>query len=346
MAGFGHLAWTVRVSWAPGLLTGAAGGAGALLVGNPPADDLFGDLLIALAEGRIDEVAAGLAPGLTSAGGVAAVAILEGDGARLRLWGSTTAVVGRPGGSSVVTGPGGAAWGAVEVADCHGVVLGDPRIPKANCAPLSTPRVLAASIRLGTAARNQPSPGADRSGEAPRLAESGYFDNLWGRTTSRPVEEAAVRELRNQDEAVSPLLSTEAAGPAQAPSEHVSVRSGARVSAAARPGPRVLVRATTGEEIELGDSLLIGRKPDASLLAGADILTLGPESRDVSRTHLLVRRVSDGLSVTDLSSNNGSLLLQEHQEPRPLVPRQETAVGPGDRVEVGEGIQVQFEVIA
>jgi VWFA-related protein len=78
----------------------------------------------------------------------------------------------------------------------------------------------------------------------------------------------------------------------------------------------------SGMSFELKAELVVGRKEGIILL---------PEDRQVSRQHLVIRRVGDSVEVEDLGSTNGTEL-----NGRKLTPHQPEAAGAGDIIALGD----------
>lgn len=93
----------------------------------------------------------------------------------------------------------------------------------------------------------------------------------------------------------------------------------------------------SGERIAIDGAVLLGRNPDAADHAGARAVALADDSRSLSKTHLLVRSVQDGLEITDCGSTNGSGLIRAGTEyaviaGTPILTTEGDSVRLGDRV--------------
>jgi uncharacterized RDD family membrane protein YckC len=73
---------------------------------------------------------------------------------------------------------------------------------------------------------------------------------------------------------------------------------------------RLGLRWETGETTPIAAPVLLGRNPDAAEHPGATAIALADDSRSLSKTHLLVRPVADGLEIVDCHSTNGSGLIR------------------------------------
>lgn len=93
----------------------------------------------------------------------------------------------------------------------------------------------------------------------------------------------------------------------------------------------------SGERIAIDGAVLLGRNPDAADHAGARAVALADDSRSLSKTHLLVRSVADGVEITDCGSTNGSGLIRAGTEyavvaGTPILTTEGDSVRLGDRV--------------
>lgn len=96
------------------------------------------------------------------------------------------------------------------------------------------------------------------------------------------------------------------------------------------------VRLDDGVSVALGAFNLLGRDPAAG--PGDPLATLVPiddADRSVSKTHLALRTDSDGLSVVDRGSRNGTAVVREGVEV-PLIAGVEVHVGDGSEVRFGD----------
>ncbi|MFC6355197.1 FHA domain-containing protein [Luethyella okanaganae] len=129
--------------------------------------------------------------------------------------------------------------------------------------------------------------------------------------------------------ATFPVFHPVAAGPATAapvlPPAHASV-----------PGPWRLVL-PDGVEIEVTGSLVLGRDPGAvETRPHAELRALDDPSRSVSKTHLLVDLEGGELSVLDLHSTNGVVVVGVDGSETELEPGSRWVVRSGDTLKLGE----------
>ncbi|WP_300679209.1 RDD family protein [Nocardioides sp.] len=95
----------------------------------------------------------------------------------------------------------------------------------------------------------------------------------------------------------------------------------------------------TGERIEVGTALLLGRGPVSSeATAGATPVAVADTTYSVSKTHLLVRRgtgAGEGVEVVDQGSTNGTAIIRDGVE-RLLTAGQPARAVLGDTIRFGE----------
>lgn len=103
------------------------------------------------------------------------------------------------------------------------------------------------------------------------------------------------------------------------------------------PPTRYGLRFESGETVPIVDLALLGRNPDAAEQPGATAIALADDSRSLSKTHVLIRPVAQGLEVTDWHSTNGSALMRSGAEmlltaERPVLVVEGDGIRMGDRV--------------
>lgn len=121
--------------------------------------------------------------------------------------------------------------------------------------------------------------------------------------------------------------------PAPAPAVEVVVGAAAADPAPVPERARLMLRFDTGEQVPVSEPLVVGRRPDPAEAPGARALPIPDESRSLSKTHLLVRPVADGLEVTDWRSTNGTAVVRGGVE---------QALPAGGSATVGEGDSILF----
>ncbi|MFN8099411.1 MAG: FHA domain-containing protein [Dermatophilaceae bacterium] len=202
-----------------------------------------------------------------------------------------------------------------------------------------------------------PAPGDDntRTGPVdrpgPGTAEPGRFEAMFGATTQRRVEDAAVR-------APAP---TKGSGVlcALCPDRHPNPpRSGAcRIcggpvahDAVRLPQPSIgRLRTSTGSTVELTGTVRIGRKPTprtGEAIDGPVPLLLPLNFPHISATHLEIRVDGWSLWAIDLGSTNGTHLRRADRRPQPLRGHTPVALRSGDLLDLGNGVSLRFEFLS
>ncbi|HEU4668400.1 MAG TPA: FHA domain-containing protein [Arthrobacter sp.] len=115
------------------------------------------------------------------------------------------------------------------------------------------------------------------------------------------------------------------------------------------PRPRLgRVRLSTGDLLDLDQSLVIGRQPSVSRVQGGTMPRLvqvpSPEG-DISRSHVEVRLEGWHVMLCDLKATNGTVLVREGQPPRRLAQNEMAILLDGDIAELGDNISLRFEEI-
>ncbi|HSX66545.1 RDD family protein [Nocardioides sp.] len=115
--------------------------------------------------------------------------------------------------------------------------------------------------------------------------------------------------------------------PAPAPAPQTSAT---KVDAAAAAYSLVL---DDGTEIAIDGPVVLGRNPKPP--AGTDARSVSLSDEQLSRTHLLVCPLDDGLELTDCGSSNGTTVTHAGVERR-LTAQQVTRAGAGDSIGIGQ----------
>ena len=108
------------------------------------------------------------------------------------------------------------------------------------------------------------------------------------------------------------------------------------------------MRLSTGELVDLNQSLIVGRQPSVSRVQGAvmpKLIQVASPSGDISRSHVEVRLEGWHVMLCDLKATNGTVLIREGQPPRRLAQGEMAILLDGDIAEVGDGISLRFEEI-
>ena len=140
-----------------------------------------------------------------------------------------------------------------------------------------------------------------------------------------PISSAQAQALRG------PPVPTPAAPPLERP---------------ARAHGRIML--STGREVELDRSVVIGRRPRAVRVTGSvlpHLIAVESPQQDISRSHIEIRTEGDAVLVVDLDTTNGTVLIREGAPPVRLHPGEPTIVIDGDVVDLGDEITVTFRGI-
>ena len=108
------------------------------------------------------------------------------------------------------------------------------------------------------------------------------------------------------------------------------------------------VRVSTGELIDLDQSLVIGRQPSVSRVQGSGmprLVQVASPSGDISRSHVEVRLEGWHVMLCDLKATNGTVLVREGQPPRRLAQNEMAILLDGDIAELGDDVSLRFEEI-
>lgn len=183
--------------------------------------------------------------------------------------------------------------------------------------------------------------------EVPRFAvessqadsAGGTYAHLFGETVLRTVEDAAVREPQENQEATPADDRTSVA------SQEDLVRARARRQAsrgatkAAEPA-RFWLELSTGGRESIDQVLIVGRAPSATRVPGGSIprlITMTTPNQDISRTHVQVSADGGTVVVTDLHSSNGTFITIPGRAPQKLRGGDPTTVIEGTIIDLGDG---------
>jgi hypothetical protein len=115
------------------------------------------------------------------------------------------------------------------------------------------------------------------------------------------------------------------------------------------PRPRLgRLRLSTGELIDLEQSLVIGRQPSVSRVQGGTmprLVQVASPGGDISRSHVEVRLEGWHVMLCDLKATNGTVLIREGQPPRRLAQNEMAIILDGDIAELGDDVSLRFEEI-
>lgn len=102
---------------------------------------------------------------------------------------------------------------------------------------------------------------------------------------------------------------------------------------------------STGEQLELGSPIVVGRRPTlegAGAQPGTRLVTVPSPVQDISRNHLGVHMEGGYVLATDLGSVNGTILRRAGQNDRTMNPREGTLIYDGDVLDLGDGVTLNF----
>jgi hypothetical protein len=108
------------------------------------------------------------------------------------------------------------------------------------------------------------------------------------------------------------------------------------------------MRVSTGELVDLDQSLVIGRQPSVSRVQGGvmpRLVQVASPSGDISRSHVEVRLEGWHVMLCDLKATNGTVLVREGQPPRRLAQNEMAILLDGDIAELGDDVSLRFEEI-
>jgi hypothetical protein len=108
------------------------------------------------------------------------------------------------------------------------------------------------------------------------------------------------------------------------------------------------MRLSTGELVDLDQSLVIGRQPSVSRVQGGvmpRLVQVASPGGDISRSHVEVRLEGWHVMLCDLKATNGTVLVRDGQPPRRLAQNEMAILLDGDIAELGDNISLRFEEI-
>lgn len=167
------------------------------------------------------------------------------------------------------------------------------------------------------------------------------YDFLFGDTSYRTVEEAAVRTSHDVTDG-GPTSGVEdrtvvASDLAQLRAKR---RAGRGRAVAGTPEVSYLLELSTGGRELLDQPLVIGRAPSAAALGGDRIprlVTMTTPNQDISRTHAQISVEGGTVVVTDLHSSNGTIVILPGRAAQKLREGEATPVIPGTVIDLGDG---------
>lgn len=199
------------------------------------------------------------------------------------------------------------------------------------------------------------SPALPPQPQAPPAAEDPDHDGQTIMKSSLPVGDDAAAQQPGEGAATvngpSVLARVCSAGHANPPTYPQCSVCGVALSGDAVhvPRPRLgRVRISTGELIDLDQSLIIGRQPSVSRVQGGTmprLIQVESPGGDISRSHVEVRLEGWHVMLCDLKATNGTVLIREGQAPRRLAQNEMAILLDGDIAELGDDISLRFEEI-
>jgi hypothetical protein len=250
------------------------------------------------------------------------------------------------------------AAGLIDSSAVHSVADAETLLPLDSA--LAPPAATADTVVPAPAAL----PGSAPIGEEGFASTTGY-DDLWGATVIRSVEDAAVRPDGEDEEGAPAATPTpagdhdgatislaqaralrDAAGGAGGAASGVPLDSTPAPLAPPRPPAPGRVRVSTGQVLPLDRTVVIGRRPRSTRVSGTDLphlVAVDSPQQDISRSHVELRVEGESIVATDLRTTNGTTLLRQGADPVRLHPGEGTVVVPGDVLDLGDGITVAIE---
>lgn len=199
-----------------------------------------------------------------------------------------------------------------------------------------------------------------------------YDDLVFGETRMSSVEDAAVRAAPGEDALLISGIPAQPARARQADSDPQSEGSPglgdhdgetisatqlaalrAQLATGARPTPSTPVAAAAmmtvsdGQRVALDRSVVVGRKPRAVRASGTvpHLVEVASPQQDISRSHVELRVEGRDIVAVDLDTTNGTRLLRVGSDPVRLQPGDPTLLVVGDRLDLGDGVTLEFEGI-
>jgi hypothetical protein len=157
------------------------------------------------------------------------------------------------------------------------------------------------------------SPGAHRPGDAPAVAENPS-------PAEAPVAEAPMAQEPPSEVPEVPEVP-------QVPEEPVA------------RGPYRL-RMADGVVVSLDLTVYLGRRPSVPRIASdrrVRLVAVPSRQKEVSATHLELRRTGEAIVATDMRSTNGTIVNVPGSAPRTLLRGESAVVTPGSLIDLGDG---------
>ncbi|ARD42172.1 FHA domain-containing protein [Actinomyces gaoshouyii] len=199
----------------------------------------------------------------------------------------------------------------------------------------------------GQTLTNMPAAGSP-GGEGP-VAESSSQAVRAVAATDSPSPAPAGEDEPAPENAVKVLAAFCAEGhpnPIHAP--HCRVCGGALTSRTGHVNRPVLgtLHASDGTALPIDGDIIIGRVPKSDAPEGEPqprLMAVISPSKAISKSHCAVRLDDWDLSVEDLGSTNGTILMRPSEPPRRLTQHQRALLRTGDVIDLGDGVSVLVE---
>ena len=201
------------------------------------------------------------------------------------------------------------------------------------------------AARQEAAPAQEPGAGFDPDHDGQTVMKSSLPGTASGPATNAPAAQ--------QDAAGGPLVLARvcARGHANPPTRAQCSACGAALlpDAVQVSRPRLgRMRLSTGELLDLDQSMVVGRQPSVSRVQGGvmpRLVQVASPGGDISRSHVEVRLEGWHVMLCDLKATNGTVLVREGQPPRRLAQNEMAILLDGDIAELGENISLRFEEI-
>jgi hypothetical protein len=217
--------------------------------------------------------------------------------------------------------------------------------PSRTAAPASTPSVPseATVAAVDEVDEVDDDPPIENGAPVEQTAKPSAYDHLFGDTSYRTVEDAAVRPAADDagESPTTPGIEDRTVVASDLAQLRAKRRAGrGRAASEAVPAPAFFVELSTGGREPLDQPLVIGRAPSAAALGGDRIprlITMTTPNQDISRTHAQITVEGGTVVVTDLHSRNGTIVTLPGRAAQKLREGETTPVIPGTVIDLGDG---------
>ena len=221
-----------------------------------------------------------------------------------------------------------------------------PAMPPAPAPPLSGGLIDSVPWRTVAGTSPQPAPASDDSDHDGQTIMKGDLAGM-------AVHPAPAAAGQGATGAAGPMVLARVCGQGHAnPPTHAQCAACGQPlpsDAVQVPRPRLgRMRVSSGELVDLDQSLVIGRQPSVSRVQGGEmprLVQVASPGGDISRSHVEVRLEGWHVMLCDLKATNGTVLVREGQQPRRLAQNEMAILLDGDIADLGDGISLRFEEI-